>query len=142
MAVTPIRHQASARGSNPETVLSTGLNSLASGSGATSAAISNTELDTLADLEFVCGSITPGSNAIVDLYLVGTVDGTNYGDTPGLLVGAWTITSGTGAKREFITGVPVPPRDHKWHVVQRTGVTLPASGNTVKAYYYRAGSGS
>lgn len=143
MAVAPVRYQISGRGTNPETALDTGLNSLANGSGATSAAVSNSELDTIADVEVVLASLTP-TVANFEIFVVRMIDGTNYEDVPPLAgyAGAVFPTTSVGAKRLVLAGVPVPPRDHKWYAVNRTGVALGASGNTVKVYYYRMGVGS
>lgn len=143
MAVSPVRYQASARSTNPETALDTALNSLANNSGATSAAISNTELDTLADAELVLGSLTPTADNI-ELYSVRQVDGTNYEDVPpnGGYVGSFFPGTSTGAKRLIIPEIPVPVRDHKWHLLNRCGVSFASSGNTLKVYYYRMGVGS
>lgn len=139
---TAIRYQVSGRASNPETALDTQLNALASLGSATGPAIANTELDTLADVEIALASFTPGATPYVELYLIPSVDGTNYADAPGDFVGARSVSAGASAKRVVFRGIPVPPRTHKWHVVNKTAATLAATGNTVTAYYYRHGSGA
>lgn len=144
MAVTEIRQRPSGRATNPETLLDTALNSLANAGAATGPAISNdgvTELDMLADLELVLASLTPGTAPYVEIWCVPSVDSTNYGDT-GVLVASMTITTGVGAKREIIFDVPVPIKDHKWKLVNRAGVALGATGNTLKGFYKSVGSGS
>lgn len=135
---TPIRFSQSARSTNPETVLSTGLNSLANGSGATSSTVSNdasTEADLEAEATLELASFTPGSAPYVDLYLVPSLDGTTFADTPGLHVGVFPITTGTGAKVAVLTGLPVPSQDHRWHLVNRAGAAFASSGNTLKVRY-------
>ena len=141
MAQTVIRHNIalSARSTNPEPALGSGLNSLASASSATSAAISNdasTEGDLLADAELVLGSITPTGTPYCELYLLSSVDSANYADAPGELVGVFPITTGASAKRALIRDIPVPPKDHKWAVKNVTGQTLAGSGNALNVLYH------
>jgi hypothetical protein len=144
MAVEPVRYQLSGRGTNPETVLDTALDSLANGSGVLSAAIDNdADLDIVADAELNLASLNP-TVALCELFVVRTVDGTNYEDAPALagFVGAWFPTTGSGAKRVILPGIAIPPRDHKFYPINRTGVAFGASGNTLKIFYYRMGVGS
>lgn len=142
MAVNPIRYQLSGR-SLPETILSTALDSLANGSGVTSAAISNTELDLYMDLELVLASLTPTVQNF-EFYIVRQVDGTNYEDTPPLngYVGSVYPTLTASAKRVVLPEVPVPVGTFKVHVLNRLGPALASSGNTVKGTFYRYGSGT
>lgn len=145
MAQTLIRHAASTRSTNPETSHSTGLNSLADGSGVLGGALGNsdaTELDLLCDLELVLASLTPAADAYVECYLVPSIDDANFGDTPGIHVGNFRIETGTGAKRAFLLNVEVPPKDHKFYLVNQTGVALASSGNTLRALYHNGGSGA
>lgn len=131
------------------TVLDTGLNSLANGAGALSAAIDNdADLNLYIDIEvYVSGygaSINKGVK-FADVYLVPTLDGTNYADTDSnipqarYLVGSVTkgTANGTGATREIVTGVPLPPRDYKIAVVNTSGQAWAATSNTVKVRPYR-----
>lgn len=146
MAQTSIRHgAASTRSTNPETPLTTGLNSLATGSTATSSACSNdasTELDLLADVELVLGSITPSGTPYCELYLLTSIDNANYADANGELVGIFPITTGASAKRATLRDIPVPNRDHKWLLKNSTGQTLAASANTMSVWYHSPASGA
>ena len=130
------------------TILDTGLNSLANGAGVLSAAIDNdADLDLYIDIEvYVAGygaSINKGVK-VADVYLVPTLDGTNYADTDSsvpqarYLVGSVTkgTANGTGATRDIIQGVPLPPRDYKLAVVNTSGQAWAASGNTLKVRPY------
>jgi len=144
MAVTEIRQRASGRSTNPETFLDTALNSLANGSSATSAAFSNngtTELDMLMDVEIVLASLTPGTSPYIEIWIVPSIDSTNYGDT-GVLVASVAITTGVGAKREVVFDLPIPLNDFKVKCLNRAGVAFGASGNTVKGFFKSVGSGS
>ncbi len=140
----------SGRGTNPATVLDTGLNSLASGSGALSAAISNDgsgEFDLFADAELV---VTYGTNPTdgnpVELWLVRQVDGTNYEDAAGGatpvyprngLVGIFSLQASTSGQRIVIPQIVIPPGDFKLLLVNKAGQTMAASGNTLKLLFYR-----
>lgn len=134
------------------TALDTGLNSLANGSAVLSAAIDNdADLAYYADIEvYVAGfgsSINKGTK-YADVYLLPTADGTNYPDTdssvpqPRYLVGSVTkgTANGTGAVRDVISGIPLPPRDFKLAIVNTSGQTWNSSGNTLKVRPFRAQS--
>ena len=131
----------STRSGNPVTLMTTELNSLASTGTATSSAIDNdADHDIYVDLELLIQYGTnPTANSTILCYIVRTVDGTNYEDTPPQsgFVGAWALKATTSAQRIIIPGVMLPPRDFKIHVVANTtGQTAAASGNTVVGYFY------
>jgi hypothetical protein len=131
----------STRGSNPLSVMTTELNSLASTGTAVSSAVDNdADLDTLADFELVIAYGTnPTAGSLIELYIVRTVDGTNYEDvTPQSgFAGAFVLAATTSTQRLIIPGVPIPPRDFKTYVVAKTtGQTAAASGNTLEAFFY------
>lgn len=138
------------------TVLSTELNSDVTAQATVSAAIDNDSgLDLYIDIEVVHGtygsSVTAGVK-VADIYLLPTLDGTNYptndADSTTLypeakyLVGSVVKMSatGTGGCRSVITGVPLPARDFKIVHVNTSGVTMAASGNTVKVRPYKSQS--
>jgi hypothetical protein len=133
------------------TIIDTGLNSLANNSLAASAAQDNSaDLDLYADLEIVVSgfgaSINQGT-AYLEIYLCPSVDGSNYPDghdasvTPagsaliGMAVKA--TANGSGALRNVITGIPLPPRQFKVVVKNTSGQALAGSGNTVKIRKYK-----
>lgn len=124
------------------TLLSTELNSLGTTGTATSSSAhdNDADLDIYVDLELkITYATNPTANSTILCYIVRTVDGTNFEDTPPQsgLVGAWTLKATTSAQRIIIPGVVLPPRDFKIHVVANTtGQTAAASGNTVVGHFY------
>jgi hypothetical protein len=128
------------------TVLDTGLNTLAATTGkAISGALDNTtDLAIWADLELV---VTFGSNPtagqVVEVYLVPSVDGTNYADGDASiappypsLVAAFPVRAVTTAQRIAFRGVQLPPGLYKYQVSNKTGQAFAASGNTLKERRY------
>lgn len=124
------------------TVLSTELNSLANNSYSAASAAQGSDTgaaEVYGDFELVIASFTPGSNPVVELYLIRSVDGTNYEDGGGSVapsqdayVGAFQITTGTSAKRAVLRDVPLPPGLWKAVVRNLAGAAFPASGNTLR----------
>jgi hypothetical protein len=143
-----IKWKASGRATNPLTLMSTELNSLASGSGAIGAAIVNEtdHLDLYVDLELVVAFVaSPTADSVVEAYFARQIDGTNYedaatGGTPigpkNGFVGSFVMRAVT-PQRVIIPSVLVPPRDFKVFVINRAGQAFAASGNTVKGYFYK-----
>ena len=144
MAVTEVRQRASGRTTNPETLLTTELNALANNTASTAGpAISNagtTELDMLVDLELVLSSYTPAASPYLEVWCIPSIDSTNYADT-GVLVCVFIPTAGASAKREVIYDIPVPIKNHKWKIVNRSGA-LGATTNTLKGFYKSVGTGA
>ncbi len=138
------------------TILSTELNSDVTGQLTVTTAINNsTGLNLYCDIEVLHGTYGSSVNAgtkVADIYLLPTVDGTNYptndADSTTLypaakfLVGSSVKMSatGTGGMRDVICGIPLPVGDFKIGHLNTSGVTLAASGNTVKIRVYRAQS--
>ena len=129
------------------TALSTEFNSLANGSStAASSAIDNSSaLDMWADMELNLGTfgVAPSAGAYVEVYLIPSVDGTNYADGAAatapaqeLLVGAFSVRAATAAQRLVLRGVPIPPGLFKLLCINRTGQAMNASGNTLKYRTY------
>lgn len=124
------------------TVLSTELNSLANNAYSAASAAQGSDTgaaEVYGDFELVIASYTPGSNPVVELYLIRSVDGTNFENGGGSVVpsqdayvGAFQIATGTGAKRAVLRDVPLPPGLWKAVVRNVTGGAFPASGNTLK----------
>jgi hypothetical protein len=121
------------------TVLSTELNSLASGSAtAASTAFDNTTNKHLfADIELNLAAQganrTAGAN--ISVYMVHATDGTNYGDvnaTTAQLVAYFPLDLTTTARRATVTDVAIPPLLVKFFAVNNTGQALAASGSTIK----------
>lgn len=132
-------------------VLTTELNSLATGSAcALSAEQDNsTNLDILADFQLDLASLSISSTAaFVAVYIVPSVDGTNYPDwTSGAgavyhsqyFVGTILVknVSATTA-RANLSGIALPPGKFKVAVRNSVGVSFAASGNTLKMRTYAA----
>lgn len=127
--------------------LSTELNSLAdNGFSALSTEIDNsTNKYLFADMEVYLASLTAGTTGdeAVEIYVVPTVDGTNYPDwTTGTadaqennihFVGSVPIDqSGPATKRGVLRAVALPPGKFKLAVRNRCNVAMAASGSTVK----------
>lgn len=98
----------------------------------------------MADLEIVLGSAAfTGTDSLIEIYIVPSVDGTNYGDWTGNVttdeqennkyyVGSVTTSGATAAQRMTLRDVKLPPGLYKYGFRSRAGVSLAASGNTVK----------
>lgn len=125
------------------TAVSTGMNSLADGSFAgASSAITNetggTGLYQYIDLELVLASLSPTAGAFVDVWIYATLDGTNYSDnakplqTSSKLYTFQLDTTASTAQRMVAYSIPIPPLDFKLDVRNKAGVSLNASGNTLK----------
>lgn len=130
------------------TLLSTELNSLASGSlGSAGSAIDNSAGDKaiywIIEL-LLGGSITTGTNPYAELWFLRTIDGgSNYED------GSSSVTPGrrpdviipfrpsvAAAQRVIVPAAVFPSGQFKPLLKQTTGATWPSSGNTLKARPY------
>jgi hypothetical protein len=121
------------------TVLSTDLNTLASGSSAvTGTALDNgTDLYPWADWELFID--TQGSNRSasprVDMYFEPIPDGTNAATSTNTNAFAGTFipsASATTAQRLVLPRVPIPGYSYHVRLVNQTGQAFAASGNTLK----------
>jgi len=94
-----------------------------------------TDLNSLADGGTVTGDeIDKDSGAYCPLYLVPSVDGTNYADTTNLsnyLIGVFALDAATTARREAVQMIPVPPGKFKLVIGNETGQAWASSGNTL-----------
>lgn len=143
--MTVVKYEAPA---SIQTYLSTELNSLADGANKIGAAISNdagTELDLYIMLElYLAATSSRDADNRVDVYLLPTVDGTNYaygGDSqdpdPGTWVGQFVpIPSTTTACYMTISQIQIPPTDFKLLLMNEIGVAFASSGNTLKYKIY------
>lgn len=124
----------------PESIasaLTTELNSLANGSAsAASGAIDNeTGLYRYISLELYLASLNPTGTPIVQVYLIPTLDATNYEDTtpPNFsLLTTFDLTTGAATKRRMRWNIPIPPLSFKLIVKNGSGVAFASSGNTLK----------
>lgn len=129
-------------------VLTTELNSLASGSVCTASAAQDNDTagarDTLAQFELYIAA--QGSNraagAYLALYILPEVDGTNYPDSTdecldNYLAAVVSLDDGAlAARRVNVDAVRLPVGDWKAIVKNVTGQALASSGNTVKYRVY------
>lgn len=125
------------------TVITTGLDSLATTGTATSSAIDNSTDGNLyvdVELNITFGGGAPTTKSRIECYLVESVDGgSTYEDVPpaGGLIGAWILEATTSAQKLLIRRAACPPGFYKVHVVAKTtGATANSSGNTVKILPY------
>lgn len=123
--------------------LSTELNSLgnASNTAAGTAQDNTTNLDLWADfiLDVTFGT-NPTANTSCDLYLLPSVDGTNY-QTPvsnlgPYYVGSFQMQASTSQQLNMILRVPLFPGKWKALLTNNSGQSFPASGSTVKYRSY------
>jgi len=131
-----------------QTLASTELNSLASGSGALGAEYDNgTNLYLWGLFELAVDFVSaPAAGGLVDIYLIPAPDGTNYVDnTTGAseyaptttYASAFPIQATANAQRVSLgLGGPVkvelPPTKFKVFVINNTNQAFPASGSTIK----------
>jgi hypothetical protein len=131
----------------------TELNALGNGAAALGVEVDNsTALDLFGIFELaVTFGSAPTAGSTVDLYLIVSVDGTNYtdaitgasGSAPATaFVGSFPLRAVTTAQRIplglGVSGyVQIPPRKIKGFVINRAGVAFPASGSTLKMVPYR-----
>jgi hypothetical protein len=98
----------------------------------------------MVDLEIKLGSaVFTGTDSLLEVYLVPSVDGTSYGDWTGdvttdeqqnnqYYVGSVTTTGATEAQVMVLRDVKIPPGLYKYGFRSRLGVAAAASGNSVK----------
>lgn len=129
------------------TVLSTGLNSLANNtmSAASSTIANQTNLDLYCDIEVALASLSPATGAYVAIYILESVDGTNFPaqsdadlrlTTTQLLAVIPLGTATTTAQRVAARNILLPPNAFQLKLDNQAGVALNASGNTVKIDTY------
>lgn len=126
-----------------ETPQSTGLNSLANNARAISASISSTR-DQYADAElYVTYGTAPSSTGYVALYLIPSLDETNFADgdasivpSPAMQVGTFMLQASTSAQRIILRTIVVPPFPYKWLIWNRAGQAMAASGNLLRTRTY------
>lgn len=138
----------SLRASNPLTVFSTELDALANGAAVTSGVIDNRdEGDQFMDLELVwTANAVPTADRLVEVYLVRSIDGTNFEDGSATrppangYVGAFVTDAVATQQREFLGPISLPRHDFKLLLVNSTGQAFSASGHTLRALFYRQGT--
>ena len=139
-----------AYGAADTAIAGTSLNALANNAYALGSAIGNsTDLKLYGDLEIVLSSsVTAGSGApYVAVYLLPTMDGTNYPTTgggtsagataPQYLAGTIAPPASTGVTVLQLRGIVLPPTAFKVMIQNVLGAALPSTDtSTVKLYRY------
>lgn len=97
-----------------------------------------------ADLElYLASAAFTGTDSVIEIYLVPSVDGTNYPNWTGNVttdeqennsyyVGTATTSGATEAQRMVLRNIPLPNGKYKYGFRSRAGVSLSASSNTAK----------
>lgn len=133
----------SAAWTSRSTVLTTELNALTNGSySAVGTAIDNTgNLNQTGYLEINLASLNPTAGAYLQVFMVQSLDGTNYEDAPsstnpgfGCQNAASTVATGSATKRVSIGPFVIPPGKVKFVLLNKTNVTLGATLNTATLY--------
>lgn len=124
-------------------ILTTELNSLSTNTmtAASSAITNDSNLDMYVDIEVVLAALSPTAGAFVALYLLESVDGTNYpaqSDADTRLTSSQLLcvipvgVAASTAQRVAARTIPIPPGKFKIKLDNQTGATLASSANTVK----------
>ena len=134
------------------TVATTALNSLADDSKAVSSEIDNsTDLYLFDDVEWHNGTfgVAPTAGAVIELYCVSIeLDGTGYEDGDSTFdppasnrVGIFNIREVTPAQTHILKHIPIPNSKYRYVMINKTGRTLNASGNTLRRRPFRYQTG-
>ncbi len=125
-------------------VLSTELNALANGSrtNAGTAVDNSTNLDKFGYLELNVDFVSaPSAGAYCTIYMVMSLDGTNYADgsssvDPGADASIITIPilASTAAQNKQVGPIPLPPSKFKLILENSTGQPFPATGSTLELF--------
>jgi hypothetical protein len=125
-------------------VITTELNSLADSAQAIATAgfDNSSGLYLFADVEWKHATLgyTPSAGAVIELYLIRMIlAGSTYEDGSASiappaanLVGVFNIRAATASQTHILRMIPIPPDSYKWLVINKTGGTLPSSGNTLR----------
>lgn len=127
-------------------IAGTSLNAMANAAVVVGSAIDNSSnLDQYSAWELICKfQSSPGGGAVMELYLLPSLDGTNYADGAAAgpvnpsynsYVGSFIVEANTNAQRLIITGVTMPTGKFKACLVNKTAQTTAATNtDTVLTY--------
>lgn len=134
-----------------ETLMSTDLNALADDTVNVGVVLPDNTSNRYfyAEFELVLASVdlSAKTNPAVELYMVPSYDGTNYGDVgtdasstvyppQGYLVAVLGVAETSAAHRAVAKHILLDPSKYTPVVINRTGAALAATGNTLKSKYY------
>jgi hypothetical protein len=132
------------------TAMSTELNALAATTGkAVSAALDNSgDLDLFDNLELsVTFASAPTVGTVIEVYLLPSVDGTNYPDgsstvepQSSLFVGGFAVRAVNTAQVLVLRGIALPPGLFKYLIRNTTNQAFPATGSTLQRNPYQLSS--
>ncbi len=128
-------------------ILTTELNSLGNNTMCSASADydNSTNLNIYADIELVLASLSPSAGAYVAVYILEAPDNSNYPaqsdadlrlTTTQLLCIIPIGTTASTAQRVTVRNLVLPPSHFKLKLDNQTGVSLNASGNTLKLLAY------
>lgn len=136
------KHTWTVYGTLTDLIATAGLNALANDGTAL-----GVEIDNTSDKEFRIGvelllasvDLSGETNPAVNLYLIESLDGSNYADTNVLaykLVATIGVAETSAAHREVFNPIIVPPGKWKVNIENKTGAAFAATGNTLQYRVY------
>ena len=129
--------------SSGNAIAGTALNALANDARVIGSEIDNeTGKHMYADFELLCDfASNPSAGGYVALYLIPSLDGTNYADgdasivpAESLLVGAFPVQANTNDQRIHLRGVLLPPLKFKPLVVNKSGQAFTSDNDHALSY--------
>lgn len=125
----------------------TELGGLADDTNAISGAIDNTTaLRLFEDLEFYMadnGTNAPTAGGVIEVYLLASVDGTNYPDggvgvdpAANTFVGVFNTRTVSDNQRMVLRGISLPPLKYKYVIINKSGMAMNSTGSTLKGVSY------
>lgn len=141
-----VKHTWTTYGTLTDAIATADLNSLASDGTALGVEIDNTsgkELYIKFELYLAQVDLSSQPNPVVNLYLIESLDGTNYADTnvlPFKLLTAIGVEESNAVHREVSNTCTIPPGKLKINIENKTAAAFASSGNTLKYRLFSAES--